>query len=226
MICSLVQAARSSTSSTSDCLLLWKFWLLLDYIRWVAIWYKPLLQGLVPNPYPSIHTARNSLPLQDMSLVSSLLASHLEVINESHMHRVPKSKHIWFSCCTDTMYPINYTGLSQILYYYSIPEFFHAIAVIPMQVLLLCSMLKLWSFHNEKNLETTSYVQCCIHTNCDTGIRLSGSLSLLPSQMVRILLSSMLVAVLLASPSWVSWFCRIDLLACDDLYMCLAIFLA
>ena len=76
--------------------------------------------------------------------------SHLEVINESHMHRVPKSKHIWFSCCTDTMYPINYRLESKILYYYSIPEFFHAIAVIPMQVLAI--MLNYDHFITEKTL--------------------------------------------------------------------------
>ena len=58
-------------------------------------------------------------------------------------------------------------------------------------LMFIDSQAFLWFCHNyEKYLKKTSYAQCHVHTNCDTGIILSRLfIPLLPSQMVRVSLS-------------------------------------
>ena len=108
-----------------------------------------------------------------------------------------------FSACVD---------YAQILYYYSILEFSHAIAIILMQVLLLC-------YYAHFMIEKTPQTQR--GTNIPpTGVRLSPLFILAAvtdGQNVTVLM------LVVASLSSVSWLCLIFLQPRDDLRMYLAI---
>ena len=80
---------------------------------------------------------------------------------------------------------------SHVLYYFSIPEFIHAI---PMQVLTLCSNYA--HFIIEKTPQN-HYIHCHVHTSCDTGIQLFILAAVTDGQIVTV---PILVAFLRASP--------------------------
>ena len=102
-----------------------------------------------------------------------------------------------------------------LLYYHSIPEFFHATAIIPMQV--LCYYTEKCSTHN-------NYLYCYklmvsrVTNIPPTGIHLSLFFILLLSLRVRMSLSSYWSLFALSS---VSWLCLVYLLPLNSLLMCL-----